>query len=219
MIKQPEKPLDLSSYDYWNQAEYKIKRDYFSHIVYCQILHDDSFNAIASHNTNTWVTHHLDSGYPQHDSAVHHGRYGSGKMIWSQINKINEVSTKIMLERKDFGMKNGMTVAVRDRLNQNRAWFTLGGDLTDSEILEIYFDKNIDQYFLDIHIMFIKNMLLKTTNYDDVICSLIAMSDYEHDLEKIAEHVGMSLNQVEKIYAELFRSNLAKTRVVSYGTK
>lgn len=216
MIKQPTKPLDLSNYDYWNQAEYKIKRDYFSHIVYCQILKNDSFNAVASNNTNNWVTHHLNSCYPQHDPAVHHGRYGTGKMIWHQINKINNISTQIMSERKDFGMQNGMTIAIRDRLDQNRAWFTLGGQLTESEILEIYFDKNIDQYFLDLHTAFIKNMLLKTTNYDEVTCMLIALSDYEPSLEKIAEKVGLSLREVEKIYTDLFRTNLAKLRGLSY---
>ena len=219
MIKQPNKPLDLSHYDYWNQAEYKIKRDYFSHIVYCQILKDDSFNAISSKNNNGWLTHHLNSGYSQHDPAVYHGRYGYGKMIWHQINKIDKISTQIMSERKDFGMQNGLTIAIRDRLDQNRAWFTLGGQLTDSEILEISFDKNIDQYFTDIHTTFIKNMLLKTTNYDETVCLLIALSDYEASLEKISEKVGLSLREVEKIYAELFRANIAKSRIFSYDIK
>lgn len=205
-MQYPEVPLNLANEDYWNRVEFDIQKKYFSHIVYCRLSDNGSFEATPSKNNVSWVEHHLKNGYPDHDPAVHVGRYGNAKQIWRQVYAVSPLSKKIMSERKSFGMTNGITIPIRDRHDQNRAWFTLGGRLSENQLLEIYLDPNMEDYFRDLHIKISVSRLMKKTTFNAIESKILILSDYHDHLDDIANSTGTNPTYVKDVIVEAYRA-------------
>ena len=204
-MKYPEMPSNVTNEEQWNQVEFDIQKKYFSHIVYCRLSDDSSFEAMPSKNTLKWVEHHLENGYPVHDPAVYVGRYGSSKQIWAQIHAVSTISKNIMSERRDIGMTNGITIPIRDRFNQNRAWFTVGGFISEKEILELYLDPTIDDYFKKLHFSVSVHRIMKNTTFSEVESKILILSDYYNRLEDIADSTGTNSSYIKEIMVEAYR--------------
>ncbi|WP_322065108.1 helix-turn-helix transcriptional regulator [Burkholderia ubonensis] len=73
-----------------------------------------SMEAICSHYPNNWVQHYLQHDYGLVD-PVHRAAFtSSGPYRWDDITDLNHAERHVLLEAYDAGLKNGLSVPIRE---------------------------------------------------------------------------------------------------------
>lgn len=191
--------------DAWRNVEPSINKLGFDYGVYCYVDSDkkDSFKAITTKNAIEWGKHHIANAYSKHDPVVS-DFYHKKTFVWNSVDESNELIKKIMNERRDYGMRSGVTVPIFNSAKKLTAWLSLSCKSTQKYLNDLMGDPLFNQKINEIHINTVSKILSNLSGLQDYICKAIVLSNYNNKIEDISKNTGIMINDLCKIFAKLY---------------
>jgi DNA-binding CsgD family transcriptional regulator len=204
MIAGPKALIDIKN-TVWDEIAPLIERMGFDYGVYCFLdkNYTESYLAVTSENALEWGQYHIKMNYSEYDPVVHAGQ-GCKIFRWNSVVDETAILKKIMNERREYGMKSGVTVPLRNKANNLTGWLSLSCNKDDKFLETIINQKDFYENIRDVHIKSIAISLSKVSKVKYDICYAIILSEYLTNIDVISEKTGMAVQDLYRLFGHLY---------------
>lgn len=190
----------------WNKVEPSVSRMGFDYGVYCYINADRSaIGGIVTKNAIGWGKHHTFNGYGKYDPI---GRlvHKKEKFTWNFKNEENKISKKLLSERKEYGMKCGITVPIINKYGTLISWISLAVNSSDRHFNGLIYTPDFSENVYNIHIKTSAYTLSRVTGIEFNICYAMVLSQYTTRIQSISEKTGFLVCDLQRLFSRLYLS-------------
>jgi len=203
-------PTDITQTDSiresWNKMESSVSRMGFDYGVYCYTNSDRNMvGIIATRNAVAWGRHHAANGYGQYD-PIAQVMQKKELFIWDFKGEKNKITRKLLNERKDYGMKFGVTVPVLNKHGVLTSWISLSINNSENKLNTLMKAPGFIEHVYDMHIKTAAHTLSKVNGIEFNLCHAVVLSQYINKVEGIAEKTGFLVCDLQKLFSRLYLS-------------
>jgi DNA-binding CsgD family transcriptional regulator len=187
-----------------SRVEPSVHKIGFDYGVCCFISADRStVEVVTTENAIPWVKHHIASGYTKYDPATK-AAFEKKRLIWNFVEENDKTIKKIMNERRDYGMRSGISVPLLNKFGDFTAGISLSTKNSqkclDSTISDPFFTEKV----YEIHIKTVSHALSKLSGIRFNICYAIVLSHYTNNVNIISQKTGFLVDELHKLYSHLY---------------
>jgi DNA-binding CsgD family transcriptional regulator len=191
---------------FWDGAESYVNNMGFD---YCVCPHVDRSQKITgvllTKNAIGWRNHHIENSYIKYD-LVRKTALSKKILVWNAVNEKDKNIRKVFSERRDYGMKSGITIPILNKFSNLTSWVSLATQNSEKDFSSIINDPFFSEKVYDIHIKTISYKLSDMTGIEFNFCYAIVLSQYTRHINSISKKTGLLVDDLKKLFGDLYLS-------------
>ena len=194
--------------NFWYGTESYVNKMGFD---YCVCPHVDRSQKITgvllTKNAIGWRNHHIENDYIKHD-LVRKTALSKKILVWNSVNENEKDKNirKVFSERRDYGMKSGITIPIINKFGTLTSWVSLATKNSEKDFSSIIRDPFFSDKVYDIHIKTISYKLSDMTGIEFSFCYAVVLSQYTRKINEISEKTGFLVDDLKKLFGDLYIS-------------